>query len=115
LLLLTHGILQRDIDVRRAIHLERVSGEICRLEERKTLNVIPVKVGKKESSLSLSLAKRGPHEFVAQNSKACSPIQDQQVVTIPEGNTGRIPSILHRIGTWDRNGTPHAIILNLHE
>jgi hypothetical protein len=111
LLLLPHGIFKGYVHVRWAIHLEGVSGNIGRLEERKTLNVVPVEVGKQKSPFSFSAAERGAHEFIAKDPKARAAIQNQQVVAVPHDNTGRIAPVFDRVRPWYWYGPPDAIIL----
>ena len=57
LLLLAHGIFQGDVHVRRAVHPERISGDVGRFEERKALNVVPVQMGEQKGPVPFPAAE----------------------------------------------------------
>src|SRR5436190_2471018 len=89
-------------------------GIISRGKERKALNVVPVKVRKRDDDLVLLMADGA--KVSAQISQSGARVNDDDAVRIGERDlqARRVAAELLKIGITDRDGSPRTIKLELH-
>src|SRR5579884_2843589 len=94
--------------LRRGMENEAAAGIVVkRLEERNTLDVVPVEVGNEDVRLSFLVAELGA-QALAQGTQTSPAVEDEDGVADAHLDAGGVPPITHvfGLGSWSRTTYP---------